>query len=62
MNGITIIEEYLCRAVELPALIGIGIFVTWLVVCGLLLCKLKWKYDLLDKKDKIAIIISSIRL
>lgn len=26
MKGVTIIEEYLCRAVELPALIGGGLF------------------------------------
>ena len=32
MNGITIIEEYLCRVVELPSLIGIGIFFTLLCV------------------------------
>ena len=64
MNGITIIEEHLCRAVELPALIGIGIFITLLFVGVLLFYKLMWKYDLLDKKkkDKITIIICSILL
>ena len=64
MNGITIIEEHLCRAVELPALIGIGIFITLLFVGALLFYKLIWKYDLVDKKkkEKITIIIYSILL
>lgn len=64
MNGITIIEEHLCRVVELPALIGIEIFITLLFVGVLLLYKLIWKYDLVvkDKKEKIATIVCSILL
>lgn len=64
MNGITIIEEHLCRVVELPALIGIGIFTTLLVVGALLLYKLMWKYNLVDKKkkEKITTIVCSILL
>ena len=32
MNGITIIEEHLCRVVELPALLGVCIFITLLCI------------------------------
>ena len=52
MNGITIIEEHLCRTVELPALIVMGIFITLLFVGALLFYILMWKYNLLDKKKK----------
>lgn len=66
MNGITIIEEHLCRTVELPALIIMGIFVTLLFVGALLFYILIWKYDLLNKKKKeknrTDIIIRSILL
>ena len=64
MEGITIVEEHLCRVVELPALIGIGIFITLLFVGILLLYKLLWKYDLVvkDKKEKITTIVCSILL
>lgn len=66
MNGITIIEEHLCRTVELPALIIMGIFVTLLFVGALLFYILIWKYDLLNKKKKeknrTDIIICSILL
>lgn len=64
MNGITIIEEHLCRAVELPALIGMGIFITFLFSGGLLLYKLMWKSDLIKntKKEKTTIIICSVLL
>lgn len=64
MNGITIIEEHLCRVVELLELIGIGIFITLLFVGILLLYKFIWKHDLVvkDKKAKITIIVSSILL
>ena len=62
MNGITIIEEHLCRAVEFPALIGIGIFVTLLFVGALLFYKLMLKYNSIDKKKKITTIICSILL
>lgn len=66
MNGITIIEEHLCRAVEIPILIVIGFFVTLLFVGAFAIYILIWKYDLLDKKKKeknrTDIIICSILL
>ena len=64
MNGITIIEEHLCRVVELPALIGTGIFITLLIAGALLLYKLMWKYDLVKnaKKEKITTIVCSMLL
>ncbi len=62
MNGVTIIEEHLCRVVELPSLIGLGIFVTLLIVCVLLLYRCVYKYSLVDKQGKITTIICSILL
>ena len=32
MNGVTIIEEHLCRVVEMPSLIGIGIVMSLLII------------------------------
>lgn len=64
MNGVTIVEEHLCRVVELPALIGTGIFITLLIAGGLLLYKLVWKYGLVcnTKRDKITTIVCSMLL
>lgn len=55
MNGITIIEEHLCRAVELRALIVIGIFITLLAVGALRFYIFIWRHNLLDKKTSIII-------
>ena len=55
MNGITIIEEHLCREVEFPVLIGFGIFITLLVVGALRFYILMWKHNLFDKKTPIII-------
>ena len=60
MNGITVIEEHLCRAGELSAFIGIGIFITLLVAGTLLTYRLMYKKNLVDKSGKIAIIICSV--
>jgi Ca2+/H+ antiporter len=62
MNGITIVEEHLCRVVELSALIGIGIFMT--ILCGgaLLLYRLTYKNLCVDKKSKSVVIVCSILL
>lgn len=50
MKGVTIIEEYLCRAVELPGLIGGGLFVTALCIGVLLLYRFIYKHgDISDK-------------
>lgn len=62
MNGITIIKEHLCRVVEMPALIGTGIFITLLIGGALLLYRFAYKHDLTDKQGKIATIICSILL
>lgn len=60
MNGITIIEERLCRVVELPALIGIGIFITLLCVGALTLYWLLYKNNMIDKNGKIVLLCCSI--
>ena len=52
MSGITIIEEHLCRVVELPALIGTGTFITLLCVGGLLLYILMYKQSTKSRTDK----------
>ena len=60
MNGITIVEEHLCRVVELPAFIGLGIFMTLLCVGTLLLYRFMYKHSSLGKNCKITIIVCSI--
>ena len=60
MNGITIVEEHLCRVAELPAFICVGIFITILVASVLLGYWFMYKKNLVDKPGKIAIIICSI--
>lgn len=62
MNGITIIEEHLCRVVELPVLIGIGIFMTILFSGALLLYRFAYKHFCVDKKSKSVVIICSTLL
>lgn len=62
MNGITIIEEHLCRVVELPSLIGLGIFITLLCVGVLLLYRFMYKHSVIDKKGKITTIVCSVLL
>ena len=58
MNGITIIEEHLCRVVKLGPLIGIGIFIT-LSVCGVL-AFYYWTSKYSDDSDKKAARVCSI--
>lgn len=60
MNGITIVKEHLCRVVEFPALIGIGIFITLLFGGVLLLYRFIYKHSLVDKKGKTTTIVCSI--
>lgn len=59
MNGVTIIEEHLCRVVEMPELICVGIFITLLFIGALLLYRLIYKCNMANKKDKIATIVCS---
>jgi hypothetical protein len=58
INGITIIEEHLCRVVELRALIGIGIFIT--LLCGGMLAFYYWASKNCSNGDKKAARICSI--
>lgn len=62
MNGITIIEEHLCRVVEFPTLIGIGIIITLLFIGALLMYRFICKYNVTDKKDKNIAIVCSVLL
>ena len=62
MNGITIIEEHLCRALELPALIFFGIFVTLLIGGVLSLYMTMYKTTAVSKSSKIILIVCSIIL
>ena len=59
MNGITIIEEHLCRVVELPALIGTGIFITLLCTGGLFLYSFMYNQSKKSQTDKKFYIIFS---
>lgn len=58
MNGITIIEEHLCRVVELSSLIGIGIFMT--ILCGGILAFYHWAIKHCDNSTKKAARVCSI--
>lgn len=62
MNGITIIEEHLCKTVELPALIGTISFITLLYIGGLLLYRFVYKQSSKSCTDKKKYIIYSILL
>ena len=50
MKGITIIEEHLCRVVELTTLIGIGVFVT--LLCGSIIAFYMWASKYGDSHTK----------
>ena len=59
MNGVTIIEEHLCRVVELPQLIAICIFFTF--ICFAVLAFYRWAYkDTKKKSTRIMAICCSI--
>jgi Ca2+/H+ antiporter len=58
MNGITIIEEHLCRVVELRSLIGIGIFMT--LMCGAIIAFYRWASKNCDNSSKKAARVCSI--
>lgn len=62
MDGITIIEEHLCRVVEFGEFIGFGIFITY--ICAMALLFYIWSYKCcnLDKTNKIVTIVCSILL
>ena len=62
MNGITIIEEHLCRAVELPSLIGLGIFITLLFLGSLVLYRFIYKASTKNKGTKITVLCCSVAL
>lgn len=62
MNGITIVEEHLCRVVELPSLIGLGIFMSLLIVGVLAFYRFMYKNSIKNKSTKILIWCCSILL
>ena len=62
MNGVTIIEEHLCRVVEMPLLIGIEIFMSLLIIGVLALYRWMYKNSIEDKKTKILVWCCSIAL
>lgn len=58
MKGITIVEEHLCRAVELPQLIVVCVFVTLLCVGVLALYRFMYKYTESNANKKLVIACS----
>lgn len=60
MNGVTIIEEHLCRVMEMNELVGIGTITTLFFGLVLLLYRGLCKYDVVDKKGKTACMVCSI--
>ena len=55
MNGVTSIEEHLCRVVEMPSLIGIGIFMSLLIIGVLAMYRWMYKNSAKDKRTKILV-------
>ena len=62
MNGITIIEEHLCRVVELPLLICVGIFITLLFLAVLAMYRYMYKISTESKDTKITAFCCSVAL
>lgn len=60
MNGITIIEEHLCRVVEMPSLIANGIFFTLLSIGMLVLYRFMYKSGSKSKAIKIFVWCCSV--
>ena len=53
MNGVAIIEEHLCRVVEMPSLIGFGIFMSLLIIGALAMYRWMYKNSAKDKRMQI---------
>lgn len=62
MKGITIIEEYLCRVVDTPSLIGLGIFMTLLYVGVIVFFRWLYKSNSTSQNDKKTIRCCSVVL
>ena len=60
MNGVTIVEEHLCRVVERQQLIILGIFVTLLCIGALVLYRFIYKNRCQSKSDKTLTCVCSI--
>lgn len=60
MSGIAIVEEHLCRVVEFPELIGLGIFITLLFIGALSIYRFICKHNMTDKKGKNTAIVCSV--
>lgn len=54
MNGVTIIEEHLCRVVEFGELVGFGIFVTLLTAAALYFYW--WVYNHTESNKMLSVI------
>lgn len=54
MNGVTIIEEHLCRVVEFRELVGFGIFVTLLTAAALYFYW--WAYNHTESNKMLSVI------
>lgn len=60
MNGITIIEEHLCRQINLQGLIISGCLITLTCIVFLFLCWFMWKICIKTKTAKILCLICSM--
>lgn len=60
MNGITIIEEHLCRVVDMTLLIASGIFITLLCIGALAFYRFMYKSGSKSKATKILIWCCSV--
>jgi hypothetical protein len=62
MKGITIIEEHLCRVVEMRELIGIGIFITLLCIGVLAFYRYMYKNWCKSKRNRILMHVCSLAI
>ena len=60
MNGITIIEEHLCRTVDLPALIGIIFIITLMYGCVIALYSFIYKTNTTGSNIRKFVFVCSI--
>ena len=62
MNGITIIEEHLCRVVDMTSLIASGILITLLCIGGLAFYRFMYKSCSKSKATKILVWYFSVAI
>lgn len=60
MNGITIVEEHLCRVIDFGELIGYGIFITLIICAALFFYRFMYKTETTEATKKLSIVCSML--